>query len=46
MGYSHTGYVGCSNAFNEEPLEKDNLWYVNMDGRAVFKFATKLSQRA
>ena len=35
------GYVGCSNAFNEEPLEKDNLWYVNMDGRAVFKFATK-----
>ena len=35
------GYVGCSNAFNEEQLEKDNLWYVNMDGRAVFKFATK-----
>ena len=25
------GYVGCSNAFNEEQLEKDNLWYVNND---------------
>ena len=35
------GYVGCSNAFNDIKHEKDNLWYVNMDGRAVFKFATK-----
>lgn len=35
------GYVGCSNAFNDIEHEKDNLWYVNMDGRAVFKFATK-----
>ena len=35
------GYVGCSNAFNDIEHEKDNLWYVNMDGRAVFKFANK-----
>lgn len=35
------GYVGCSNAFNDIKHEKDNLWYVNMDGREVFKFATK-----
>ena len=35
------GYVGCSNVFNDIENEKDDLWYVNMDGRAVFKFATK-----
>lgn len=35
------GYVQCSNAFNDIEDGKDDLWYVNMDGREVFKFATK-----
>lgn len=35
------GYTKCSNAFNKLDAEKDPLWYVNMNGREVFKFATK-----
>lgn len=35
------GYVQCSNVFNDIEAEKDYLWYANMDGREVFKFATK-----
>ncbi len=35
------GYAACSNAFNDVKDEKDPLWYVNMNGREVFKFATK-----
>lgn len=35
------GYTSCSNAFNDNPTEINPLWYVNMDGREVFKFATK-----
>ncbi len=35
------GYTNCSNAFNDIPAEIDSKWYVNMNGREVFKFATK-----
>ena len=35
------GYTECSNAFNGNPAGIDPLWYVHMDGREVFKFATK-----
>lgn len=35
------GYTNCSNAFNDVPAEIDLKWYVNMNGREVFKFATK-----
>jgi len=36
------GYVECYNVFNQERDDaKDRLWYVNMNGREVFKFATK-----
>lgn len=34
------GHTNCANIFNDS--EKDDpLWYVNMNGREVFKFATK-----
>lgn len=36
-----TGYTACSNAFNKKENKLDYLWYINMDGRKVFKFATK-----
>ena len=35
------GYTNCANAFNDHPAGVDPLWYVNMNGREVFKFATK-----
>lgn len=35
------GYTSCSNAFNDVPMEIHPKWYVNMNGREVFKFATK-----
>lgn len=35
------GYTKCSNAFNNLSADVDPLWYVNMNGREVFKFATK-----
>ena len=35
------GYTNCSNAFNDVPAEIDPKWYVYMNGREVFKFATK-----
>lgn len=35
------GYTECSNTFNGNPAGIDPLWYVHMDGREVFKFATK-----
>ena len=35
------GYTACSNVFNENPAGVDPLWYAHMDGREVFKFATK-----
>jgi 3-oxoacyl-[acyl-carrier-protein] synthase-3 len=35
------GYTVCANAFNDNPQGVNPLWYVNMDGREVFKFATK-----
>lgn len=35
------GYSPCSNAFNEIPSGVHPDWYVHMDGREVFKFATK-----
>lgn len=35
------GYTNCSNAFNDVPTEIDPKWYVFMNGREVFKFATK-----
>ncbi|MCI8377241.1 MAG: ketoacyl-ACP synthase III [Lachnospiraceae bacterium] len=35
------GYVPCSNVFNEVPSGIHPEWYVHMDGREVFKFATK-----
>lgn len=36
-----SGYTAPSNVFNEIPVEEDTEYYVNMDGREVFKFATK-----
>lgn len=35
------GYTNCSNAFNQLPTEIDPKWFVYMNGREVFKFATK-----
>lgn len=35
------GYTRCSNPFNDVEQGIDPLWYVNMNGREVFKFATK-----
>lgn len=35
------GYTACSNAFNDVAMEIHPRWYVHMDGREVFKFATK-----
>lgn len=35
------GYTACSNAFNDVPEGVHPDWYVYMDGREVFKFATK-----
>ncbi|HBA97805.1 MAG TPA: 3-oxoacyl-ACP synthase [Lachnospiraceae bacterium] len=35
------GYTACSNIFSENNDSTDNLWYVSMNGREVFKFATK-----
>ena len=35
------GYTRCSNPFNDVESGIDPLWYVNMNGREVFKFATK-----
>ncbi len=35
------GHTECKNAFNDKKEEPDPLWYVNMNGREVFKFATK-----
>ena len=35
------GYTRCSNVFNDIEEGIDSLWYVNMNGREVFKFATK-----
>ena len=35
------GHTECKNVFNDKKEEPDPLWYVNMNGREVFKFATK-----
>lgn len=35
------GYTECANAFNAKKAGIHPLWYVHMDGREVFKFATK-----
>lgn len=35
------GYTGCANAFNDIETHDDPKWYVSMNGREVFKFATK-----
>lgn len=35
------GYTECSNAFNKNEDVMTPLWYVSMNGREVFKFATK-----
>jgi len=35
------GYTACTNAFNDQPEGVDDRWYVSMNGREVFKFATK-----
>lgn len=35
------GHTNCNNAFNDSKEEPDPLWYVKMNGREVFKFATK-----
>ena len=35
------GYTACTNVFNEQPDGVDDRWYVSMNGREVFKFATK-----
>lgn len=35
------GYTECANAFNDREAGVHPLWYVHMDGREVFKFATK-----
>lgn len=36
------GYTAPANAFNDISKEDDAGYYVHMDGRAVFKFATKM----
>ena len=35
------GYTPCSNAFNDVESGVDSMWYVSMNGREVFRFATK-----
>lgn len=35
------GHTACDNAFNDESGDHDPKYYIYMDGRAVFKFATK-----
>lgn len=35
------GYTECANAFNDKESSIHPKWYVNMNGREVFKFATK-----
>ena len=35
------GYTVCANAFNGNTAGVHPMWYVHMDGREVFKFATK-----
>lgn len=35
------GYTPCSNAFNGIESGVDSMWYVSMNGREVFRFATK-----
>ncbi|MFG6395602.1 MAG: ketoacyl-ACP synthase III [Lachnospiraceae bacterium] len=35
------GHTDCNNIFNNKKNEPDPLWYVCMNGREVFKFATK-----
>lgn len=35
------GYTRCANAFNDAASYTDPKWYVFMNGREVFKFATK-----
>lgn len=35
------GYTPCTNIFNKNEEKTDHLWYINMNGREVFKFATK-----
>lgn len=35
------GHTECTNIFNGKKEEPDPLWYVHMNGREVFKFATK-----
>lgn len=35
------GYTPCSNIFNKSQDKTDPLWYISMNGREVFKFATK-----
>lgn len=35
------GYSACANAFNDIDSYQDPKWYVYMNGREVFKFATK-----
>lgn len=35
------GYTNCANAFNDVEDYTDPKWYVYMNGREVFKFATK-----
>ncbi|MBR1740486.1 MAG: ketoacyl-ACP synthase III [Lachnospiraceae bacterium] len=35
------GYTRCANAFNDIESYQDPRWYVFMNGREVFKFATK-----
>lgn len=36
------GYTAPANVFNEVEPDRDSRYYVSMDGRAVFKFATKM----
>lgn len=35
------GYTPCVNGFTQKEAQIDPAWYVHMDGREVFKFATK-----
>lgn len=36
------GHINCANAFNDLTIENDPEYFVHMDGRSVFKFATKM----
>ena len=40
-GILTSGYTACSNAFNDIPPEAGSQQHIHMDGREVFKFATK-----